>query len=88
MIDSFQVFAVFGLAPEYTLFGAAGLITLVAYVGLILVPAVGSFGRLWEKAAAGMLSLFILLSFVLIGFAIGALIVRYYNEITGIFGLI
>lgn len=77
---------VFGLAPEYTLFGAAGLVSLLAYVGLILRPAVSSFGRLWEKVAAFLLSLFILLTFVLIGLAIGALVVRYYNEITGIFG--
>lgn len=80
--------SVFGLAPEYTLFGAAGLVTLAAYVGLILVPAIGSFGRIWEKAAAALLSLFILITLILIGLAIGALIVRYYNEITGIFGML
>ncbi len=45
--------AVLGLAPEYTLFGAAGVVTLVAFIGLILVPSLGSFGRPWEKAAAG-----------------------------------
>lgn len=80
--------SVFGLAPEYTLFGAAGLITLAAYVGLILVPSVGSFGRAWEKAAAFLLSLFILVTLVLAGLAIGALVVRYFNDITGIFGLL
>lgn len=78
--------SVFGLAPEYTLFGAAGVITLAAYVGLILVPAIGSFSRIWEKAAAFVLSLFILITLILIGIAIGALVVRYFNEITGIFG--
>lgn len=80
--------SVLGLAPEYTLFGAAGLVTLAAYVGLILVPAIGSFGRVWEKAAAFVLSLFILITLVLVGLAIGALVVRYYNEITGIFAAI
>lgn len=80
--------SVFGLAPEYTLFGAAGLVTLAAYVGLILVPAVGSYGRAWEKFAAFLLSLFILVTLVMIGLAVGALVVRYYNEITGIFGLL
>lgn len=77
--------SVFGLAPEYTLFGAAGLVTLAAYVGLILVPAVGSFGRVWEKAAAFLLSLFILITLILIGLAIGALVVRYYNDLAGLF---
>jgi hypothetical protein len=80
--------SVFGLAPEYTLFGAAGLVSLLAYIGLILRPAVSSFGRAWEKLAAFLLSLFVLLTFVLIGLAIGALVVRYYNEITGIFGTV
>lgn len=78
--------SVFGLAPEYTLFGAAGIVSLAAYIGLILTPALSSFGRLWEKIAAFLLSLFILVTFVMIGLAIGALVVRYYNEITGIFG--
>ena len=45
---------------EYLLFGAAGLISLVAFVALIFVPAIGSYGRIWEKAAAGFLSLFVL----------------------------
>lgn len=80
--------AAFGLAPEYVLFGLAGAVTLAAYVGLILVPAVNSFGRAWEKAAAGVLSLFVLVTLVLAGFAVGALVVRYYNDITGIFGQI
>jgi hypothetical protein len=78
--------SVLGLAPEYTLFGAAGLITLAAYVGLILVPAIGSFGRVWEKAAAFVLSLFILVTLVVIGVAVGLLVVRYYNELSGLFG--
>ena len=52
---------------EYLLFGVAGLITLVAFVGLILVPALSSYGRIWEKAAAGLLSLFVLAALVVIG---------------------
>jgi len=79
---------VLGLAPEYFLFGLAGLVTLAAFLGLILVPAVNSFGRAWEKAAAGVLSLFVLATLVLIGFAAGALIVRYYNDLDRIFGLL
>jgi hypothetical protein len=66
---------------EYILFGAAGLIALVAYVGLILVPALGSYGRLWEKAVAGLLSLVVLAALVLTGVVIGLAIVYYYNNI-------
>lgn len=66
---------------EYLLFGAAGLVSLVAFVGLILVPAVSSYGRLWEKAAAGFLSLFVLAALVLGGVVVGLVVVYYYNDI-------
>lgn len=66
---------------EYLLFGAAGLVSLVAFVGLILVPAVSSYGRLWEKAAAGFLSLFVLAALVVFGVVVGLAIVYYYNDI-------
>jgi O-antigen ligase len=75
------------IGNEYLLFGGAGLISLVAFVGLILVPALGSYGRLWEKAAAGFLSLFVLATLVLIGIAIGVAIVYYYNDITEFLGV-
>ena len=65
---------------EYVLFGVAGFITLAAFVGLILVPAVGSYGRLWEKAAAGLLSVFVLAALVLIGIVVGLLAVVYYDN--------
>lgn len=66
---------------EYLLFGAAGLVTLVAFVALILVPAIGSYGRVWEKAAAGFLSLVVLLALVATGVVVGLAIVYYYNDI-------
>jgi hypothetical protein len=66
---------------EYLLFGAAGLVSLLAFVGLILVPAVSSYGRIWEKAAAGVVSLFVLAALVLTGVVIGLAFVYYYNDI-------
>jgi hypothetical protein len=66
---------------EYLLFGAAGLVSLVAFVGLILVPAVSSYGRLWEKAVAGFLSVFVLAALVLVGVVVGLAFVYYYNDI-------
>ena len=73
------------IGNEYLLFGGAGLISLVAFVTLILTPALGAYGRLWEKAAASFLSVFILLALVLIGIAIGLAIVYYYNDISDLF---
>ena len=66
---------------EYVLFGVAALISLVAFVTLIFVPAIGSYGRLWEKAAAGFLSLIVLVALVLTGVVVGLAIVYYYNDI-------
>jgi hypothetical protein len=66
---------------EYVLFGVAGLISLVAFFSLIFVPAIGSYGRLWEKAAAGFLSLIVLVALVLTGVVVGLAVVYYYNDI-------
>ncbi len=71
---------------EYLLFGAAGLISLVAFVALIFVPAISSYGRIWEKAAAGFLSLFVLAALVIVGVVIGLAVVYYYNDIVEVIG--
>jgi hypothetical protein len=70
------------IGTEYFLFGGAGVISLLAFTALILSPAIGSYGRTWEKATAVLVSLFVLLVLVLIGVAIGALIVYYWPQIT------
>jgi len=67
---------------EYLLFGVAGLIALAAFVGLILVPALGAYGRIWEKAVAGLLSVIVLAALILVGVVIGLAIVYYYPQIT------
>ncbi len=67
---------------EYLLFGAAGVVCLVAFIGLILVPAVSSYGRIWEKAAAGILSVIVLVALVLTGVVFGLAFVYYYDEIS------
>jgi hypothetical protein len=69
------------IGDEYLLFGVAGLITLVAFVGLILVPALSAYGRIWEKAAAGFLSVVVLAALVVVGVIIGLMIVYYYPDI-------
>ncbi len=71
---------------EYLLFGGAGLVSLVAFVVLIFVPAIGSFGRIWEKTAAGVLSVIVLVALVLTGVVVGLAIVYYYNDIVEIVG--
>jgi len=73
------------LGTEYYLFGGAALISLVAFTALILVPAVASFGRTWEKATAIFVSVFVLIALLAIGVAIGIAIVYYWDDITTLF---
>lgn len=72
------------IEDEYVLFGVAGFVALAAFVGLILVPAVGAYGRLWEKTAAGVLSIFVLAALVLVGIVLGLAVVYYYNDISNL----
>ncbi len=65
------------LGTEYYLFGGAALISLIAFLGLILTPALGSYGRPWEKVAASFLSLFVLAALVIAGVILGVLV--FYN---------
>lgn len=72
------------MSPELWIFGAAGLISLLAFAGLILVPAVGSFGRVWEKLTATLLSVIVLVALVGIGVAIGVVVVYYWPQISSL----
>jgi hypothetical protein len=74
------------LTAVHYLFGGAGLLSLVAFTALILVPTMGSFGRGWEKAAAAVLSLFVLAALIALGFGLGIVIVYYWSEISSVFG--
>jgi cell division protein FtsW (lipid II flippase) len=74
-------FALAKIGHQYFLFGAAGLICLVVFVTLILSPALSAHGRIWEKAAAGFLSIFVLAALLVCGMVIGLVIVYYYTDI-------
>jgi hypothetical protein len=78
------LYALQKIGHQYLLFGAAGLICLVAFVTLILVPALSAHGRIWEKAAAGFLSIFVLAALLVGGVVIGLVIVYYYPEISNL----
>ncbi len=73
------------MSPEILLFGGAGLISLLAFATLILVPAIGSFGRGWEKATAVLLSLIVLVALVAIGIAIGVAVIYFWDDISSFF---
>lgn len=74
------------LTAVHFLFGGAGLLSLLAFGALILVPTMGSFGRGWEKATAAVLSLFVLAVLLAMGLGLGVLIVYNWDSISGWFG--
>lgn len=74
-----------GVSTNAILFGAATLVSLAAFVGLILIPSLSAYGRWPEKIAAGFLSLFIFGTLVTIGIVGGLAYVFFSNDISGIF---
>ncbi|HSS32589.1 MAG TPA: hypothetical protein VLL27_04845 [Solirubrobacterales bacterium] len=78
-------FALAEIGHQYFLWGAAGLICLVTFVVLILSPALSSYGRIWEKTAAGFLALFVLAALLLGGIVIGLGVVYYWTDIVNFF---
>jgi hypothetical protein len=78
------VLAITKLDHQYLLYGVAAAICLVVFVSLILTPALSAYGRIWEKAAAGFLSLFVLAALVIGGVVIGLVVVYYYTDIVNL----
>ena len=64
---------------ELTIAVAAGIVG-AGYIAFILAPAVAAYGRLWERIAAGFLTLYILGTLVGIGGAIGLVVVWSYDR--------
>ncbi|MDX6633855.1 MAG: hypothetical protein QOF06_58 [Solirubrobacterales bacterium] len=75
------LYALTDLGHQYLLYGIAGALCLVVFVILILSPALSAYGRIWEKAAAGFLSLFVLAALIIGGVVIGLAVVYYYTDI-------
>lgn len=78
------VFALARIDHQYVLYGIAAAICLVVFVALILTPALSSYGRIWEKAAAGFLSLLVLAALVIGGVVVGLVFVYYYTDIVNL----
>ena len=59
--------------------GLAGALVLACYLALIVAPATRCYGRMWEKLAAGVLTLYVLATLLGIGVAIGLAVVWTYD---------
>jgi hypothetical protein len=64
---------------ELTIAIAAGIVG-AGYLAFIVAPAVAAYGRLWERIAAGFLTLYILGTLLGIGGAIGLAVVWSYDR--------
>jgi hypothetical protein len=53
----------------YVIAGAAGVVGLAAYIGLLLVPVWKSYTRIWQRIAATFLSFYVLAACLALGAA-------------------
>jgi len=65
----------------YAVAGAAALISLLAWLLLIVVPAWKSYWRMRERILAVVMSVYILAAFVGMGACAGAVFLYYYDRI-------
>jgi hypothetical protein len=61
--------------------GSAALVSLVAWLTLIAVPAWRSYWRLRERVLALVMSVYVLAAFVLAGALAGGLVLWYYDRL-------
>jgi hypothetical protein len=61
--------------------GTCGVLAVAAFVWLIAWPACSAYSKGWERAAAVVLSLYVLAALLLIGAAGGAAIAYYWDRI-------
>ena len=61
--------------------GVAAVVSLVAWVFLILIPAWTSYWRLRERLLAAVMSVYVLAAFVGMGACVGAAFLWYYDRL-------
>ena len=69
-------------AITYFVAAFAGVFSITAFIGWVLMPAWSAYSRTWERAAALFLSLYVLATFVAMGFAVGVVVVYFWDRIT------
>jgi hypothetical protein len=58
----------------------AGALVFACWAALILAPAIRCYGRVWEKLAAGFLTLYVLGTLLGLGVVIGLAVVWSYDQ--------
>ena len=65
----------------YAVAGVTALISLAAWIFLIVIPAWSSYWRLRERLLAVVMSVYILVAFVGMGACAGAVFLYYYDRL-------
>jgi hypothetical protein len=65
----------------YLVVGAAGVISLSAWIALIVVPAWTAYWRVRDRLLAIVMSVYVLAAFVLVGVGVGGLFLWYYDRL-------
>ena len=65
----------------YLVVGGSAVISLVAWVAFIAVPAWTSYWRVRDRVVALLLSVWVLAAFVLAGALIGGLVLWHYDQL-------
>jgi hypothetical protein len=55
------------------------VIGLAAYLGLILIPVWSSYSRIWERVAATVLSLYVVVVLTALGGVIALLVIYFWG---------
>lgn len=65
----------------YLIAGVAGVLSLVAWLWLIVVPTWKAYSRWWERVVAVALSVYVLAALVLAGVGLGAAALLYADKL-------
>ena len=65
----------------YLIAGAAGVLSLAAWLWLIVVPTYKAYSRWWERVVAVVLSVYVLAALVLAGAGLGAAALLYADKL-------
>jgi hypothetical protein len=65
----------------YLIAGGVGAISVGLWSWLVLIPAYTAYSRWWQRAAAVVMSVYVLAAMIGAGALIGALFLWYYDRI-------
>jgi hypothetical protein len=69
------------VAITYLVAAVSGVLGVAAFAGWVLVPAWASYSRPWQRAAATVMSLYVLAAMLGLGLLGGAAIVWFWDRI-------